>query len=94
MINLTKMINLKKIVNLKKDGLNLKKMVRRFPLLSSLDVSHCPLLTSGGLLRLVVKAPLTDISVAGEQRDVAPILKLHLLVITVQTLQAARWLQV
>ena len=73
----------------------IEKMVRRFPLLSRLDVSHCPRLTSGGLLRLVVKAPLAHISAAGEERDVAPILKLHLVFIAQNlTHQAARWLQV
>ena len=73
----------------------IEKMVRRFPLLSSLDVSHCPLLTSGGLLRLVGKAPLAHISAAGEERDVAPILKLHLVFVAqTLTLQVARWLQV
>ena len=73
----------------------IEKMVRRFPLLSSLDVSHCPLLTSGGLLRLVVKAPLAHISAAGEQRGAAPISKLHLVFIAqTLTLQVARWLQV
>ena len=53
-------------------------LVRRLPLLSRLDVSHCPLITSGGLLRLVNKAPLTHINVAGDLRDDAPIIKLDL----------------
>ena len=36
-----------------------------------------PLLTSGGLLQLLAKAPLTHISVAGDQRDVALKVKLY-----------------
>ena len=77
------------------DEITKMMLVRRLPLLSRLDVSHCPLLTSGGLLRLVVKSSLTHISVAGDQRDFAPISNPHLAYIfQTLTLQAVQWLQV